>query len=104
MLDKNDLTGPNLSRSLQFAILREAAGESLREQAQRDSLTGLPNRLVLEDRLDSALARGRRYQTQTALMYLDLNSFKAINDTNGHVIGDALLKAVADRLNHCVRE
>ncbi|MEM7207394.1 MAG: diguanylate cyclase response regulator [Pseudomonadota bacterium] len=98
----NDITA--IERSLRFAILRERIGKDLRVRAHRDPLTGLPNRQLFEDRLASALARSRRHQTQTAVIYLDLNDFKSINDTYGHAIGDAVLKWVADRLIASVRE
>ncbi len=71
--------------------------------AHHDMLTELPNRLLFHDRLDQALARARRGH-KMALLYLDLDKFKPVNDTYGHAAGDALLKAVADRLRHAVRE
>jgi len=76
----------------------------LERAARHDSLTGLPNRRLLTDRLDQALARARRTKQLMALLCLDLDRFKAINDTMGHVAGDALLVAFAERLNGCVRE
>jgi diguanylate cyclase (GGDEF)-like protein/PAS domain S-box-containing protein len=76
----------------------------LERAAQYDSLTGLPNRNLLGDRLEQALARARRSRQLISLFYLDLDHFKDINDELGHVAGDALLKAFAERLNACVRE
>ena len=72
-------------------------------EAQHDSLTGLPNRNLLKDRLSRAIARAERMQLQFAVLFIDLDRFKEINDELGHAAGDALLKQVAARLNACVR-
>jgi diguanylate cyclase (GGDEF)-like protein/PAS domain S-box-containing protein len=71
--------------------------------AQHDSLTGLPNRLLFQDRLGQALAQARRRGTQVAVLYMDIDRFKQINDTLGHSAGDALLRLVAGRLSSCIR-
>jgi diguanylate cyclase (GGDEF)-like protein/PAS domain S-box-containing protein len=71
--------------------------------AQHDSLTDLPNRSLLNDRLGQALAVARRHRTALALLYLDLDRFKHINDSLGHLVGDRLLQSVALRLSDCVR-
>jgi diguanylate cyclase (GGDEF)-like protein len=71
--------------------------------AQHDFLTGLPNRMLLHDRIGQAIAVAPRHKKQVALLFLDLNGFKAINDTLGHSIGDKLLQSVAKRLKTCVR-
>jgi diguanylate cyclase (GGDEF)-like protein/PAS domain S-box-containing protein len=71
--------------------------------AQHDSLTDLPNRMLLNDRLTQALALAHRHQKKLALLFLDLDRFKGINDSLGHAIGDRLLQAVAERLLSCVR-
>jgi diguanylate cyclase (GGDEF)-like protein len=69
-----------------------------------DALTGLPNRRLLIDRLSLAIAHARRKKCITAIIYLDLDGFKQINDSLGHVAGDMLLKIVADRLVAAVRQ
>ncbi len=71
--------------------------------AQHDSLTNLPNRMLLADRLNQAIARARRNGTRVAVMYLDLDGFKHINDSLGHAVGDKMLQSVATRLVSCVR-
>lgn len=76
----------------------------LAHQAQHDSLTGLPNRVLLAERLSRAIGLAKRHQHQVALIYLDLDAFKPINDSLGHAVGDALLKLVAGRLSGCVRD
>lgn len=72
--------------------------------AHYDSLTHLPNRALFADRLKHALVTGTRNKTKTALLFLDLDKFKYVNDTMGHVAGDMLLQSVADRLISCRRE
>jgi len=83
-------------------LLRERAGTE--HQATHDGLTGLPNRTLLVDRLDRAIAHARRHGTSCAVLFIDLDRFKEINDTFGHRAGDELLKAVAQRLLQCVRD
>lgn len=82
---------------------RKQEEEAIVHQAYHDALTGLPNRLLFADRLDQALTQARRTRTPLALMFLDLDHFKAVNDGLGHASGDALLKDVAQRLRACVR-
>ena len=93
-----------LARSIRYAIERKRAEERLTYLAQYDQLTGLVNRTLFRDRLIHAMARSKRLQQPMGLMLLDLDRFKAVNDTMGHDAGDQLLKVVADRLHECVRE
>ncbi len=73
-------------------------------QAYHDNLTRLPNRILLRDRLVQAITHAKRYNNKLSVMFLDLDRFKNINDTLGHMVGDKLLQAVAERLKKCLRE
>ncbi len=77
---------------------------SIRHMAHHDALTGLPNRTLFRDRLTHAMAQADRYHQKLAVLFLDLDRFKAINDTLGHNVGDQLLKIAAERLRSCVRD
>ena len=83
---------------------RKMAAQRISHLAHHDSLTGLPNRELFQERLRQSLAMCKRDKSKVALMFLDLDKFKDVNDTLGHHIGDVLLKAVARRLSRCVRE
>lgn len=83
---------------------RKKSEDMARHMAYHDQLTGLPNRILLNDRLDHMLAEERRYNKLGAVLFLDLDNFKVINDTMGHSEGDELLKAVAERLKKQVRD
>ena len=83
---------------------RKKAEEMIYHQAYHDLLTGLPNRLLFKDHLALAIAQAKRSGDRLAVMFLDLDRFKRVNDTLGHVIGDQLLQNVAARLAACVRE
>ena len=82
----------------------KAEQETVAHHAQHDFLTNLPNRLLFRDRFKQQLARARRHKKKFAVMYIDLDRFKSVNDTLGHQIGDQLLVAVAGRLKLQVRE
>lgn len=81
----------------------KAQQRELIAQARHDSLTGLPNRRAFEERLDQAIARARRSKQTLAVLYVDLDGFKSINDHYGHAVGDQLLMEVSRRLQSCVR-
>lgn len=109
-LDKSEAAPASLARAVAFAIERqrkltalEAARIEAAHRATHDPLTGLANRELFLDQLERALAFGDRYVRKTGLLFVDLDGFKAINDTRGHALGDALLRAVALRLQECVR-
>lgn len=84
--------------------VRRMAEEELRKSAHYDGLTGLPNRLLLDDRLEQAIARADRNQARVALLFIDLDRFKPINDTYGHPAGDQVLIELARRMRAVVRE
>jgi len=81
-----------------------AAAQQMVHFAQHDFLTGLPNRMLLNDRVGRAIVAARRHKKKVAVLFLDLDGFKHINDSLGHPIGDKLLQSVAHRLVGCVRE
>jgi diguanylate cyclase (GGDEF)-like protein/PAS domain S-box-containing protein len=83
---------------------RTVAEEQIRHLAYHDILTGLPNRLLFKDRLTVAISRAQRDQSRLAVLFLDLDDFKRVNDSLGHNAGDHLLQAVAGRIHACLRE
>lgn len=87
-----------VSTQVATAIERKQAEERLRHMAHHDALTGLPNRVLFYDRLEMALHHARRNSERLAVLYLDLNNLKTVNDTLGHEAGDRLLREVASRL------
>jgi len=92
LLRENDLRRRSEKTSMQFAHL-----------ASHDPLTNLPNRVLLADRLARALALAHRHQRRVAVLFLDIDRFKHINDSLGHLVGDELLRVVARRVSRCVR-
>jgi len=84
--------------------LRKAAEDEVKRLAFYDPLTQLPNRRLLSERLQQAISLAHRTRSQLALMYVDLDKFKPVNDQYGHAVGDALLRLVAQRLQSCLRE
>jgi len=85
-------------------VEQKRAEETIRKMAYHDPLTGLPNRLLFNDRLSVAMSSARRGKEHLALLVLDLDGFKEINDTRGHGVGDELLRCAAERLTRLVRE
>lgn len=94
----------DITDRLQVEALLNENELRLKHLAHHDPLTDLPNRLLFDDRLERALVKAKRNDQQAALLFLDLDRFKNINDTLGHEFGDQLLKKVAERLLTCVRE
>lgn len=92
-----------LGLSRDIGVRRETE-ELLRQMAQHDPLTRLPNRALFSDRLQQALADARRNKTKLAVMFVDLDNFKPINDSLGHAVGDLLLQEAALRMQDCVRQ
>ena len=93
-----------LAAQAAIAINNARLVDQIRYQAVHDTLTGLPNRALIIDRIDQMLARTRRDDHQVAALFVDLDGFKEVNDTLGHGAGDHLLKAVAKRLSTVMRE
>ena len=98
-------------RMLQFISIQVAAAIERKQMFARlehaalyDPLTDLPNRRLFQDRLQNALALARRDATNLALLYLDLDQFKQVNDDHGHAVGDLLLQELANRIKSCIRE
>lgn len=83
---------------------RKQTEERIRHMADHDALTGLPNRILLQDRLNQAIGFAHRNRRRVAIMFIDLDYFKNINDSLGHHVGDQVLKMAATRLQQCVRE
>jgi len=93
----------SLDRSRRLAVALTSSEQEMRFRALHDPLTGLANRTLFEDRLHHALEAQRRRRNRTAVLYCDLDTFKVINDHNGHEAGDAVLVATAQRLSEAVR-
>jgi len=109
-LIKGQIETRGLLRALRYAIERKtmesaalAMARQMSHSAEHDFLTGLPNRMLLNDRVGQAIALARRHVRKVAVLFLDLDGFKHINDSLGHPIGDKLLQSVAKRLVDCIR-
>lgn len=87
-----------------ITIERHHAKEKIGHMAYHDTLTGLPNRILLKDRLSQAIVHAQRIKDGVAILFIDLDQFKLINDSLGHHIGDRLLQSVAQRLQYCMRK
>jgi diguanylate cyclase (GGDEF)-like protein len=96
--------GPAVLRASMLVVVVALVAYLQKEaaQARRDPLTGLPNRAMLLERVEQALARAARRGTSVAMLFLDLDDFKLINDGLGHAAGDAVLRVVAARLRSCL--
>lgn len=97
------VTGPALTRAVGFAVARWEARRDVHHRALHDPLTGLPNRSLLDDRLEHALAARFRNEGMVAALFIDLDDFKTVNDRHGHATGDRVLVEVAQRLVATVR-
>lgn len=104
-LEEKSLQLEDANRELQLDIARrKEAEDKIEHLAFYDPLTGLPNRRLMQDRLQHSFAAAMRHHLYGALLFIDLDHFKNLNDTKGHNFGDDLLKMVAERLQACVRE
>lgn len=101
-----DDAGEVIRRTCIFSDItdKKLAEERIHHLARHDALTGLPNRMLCMDRLNLAIAAAKRDKSQLALLYIDLDNFKPVNDNLGHLVGDQLLQVVAERMLKCVRE
>ena len=104
LLEANEQLVVDAVRSRTMAESAAQRVNELTKSSELDGLTGLPNRVLLIDRFSQALTHAKRRDNRLALLFLDLDQFKQINDTLGHKIGDAVLRAVGRCLNGCVRE
>ena len=104
VLAREEATSARLGEAIDEAIARRRRAARLIRLSQRDDLTGLANRALFADRLRRAVAAARRRGAHLAVMVLDLNGFKAVNDRHGHAAGDTLLRVVGERLAAAVRE
>jgi diguanylate cyclase (GGDEF)-like protein/PAS domain S-box-containing protein len=104
LFERKDGAGPRLVCMSQDVTERHLIDQRNRYIAEHDALTGLPNRAVMRDRCDQVLAVAKRENSYVALLFIDLDGFKGVNDTHGHQFGDELLKQVARRLKTAVRD
>jgi len=102
-LTLNELNARNLDRSIRFALQRKSIEQRLEHLANYDFLTQLPNRMLLQDRMRQLIRTAERERNQFAIMLVDVNNFKQVNDKYGHEVGDNLLKAFAGRLKRATR-
>jgi diguanylate cyclase (GGDEF)-like protein/PAS domain S-box-containing protein len=98
------LSEQELAMVFQDVSARKQAEQNLEHIAYYDALTGLPNRMLLIERLSKAMAEAVQHRKKLAVIYLDLDGFKDVNDTYGHDMGDYLLRAIAQRMQHCLRQ
>lgn len=102
-LVKGEMTAPLLDRAIRYAMERTRSESKLSYLAQFDQLTGLANRRLFKEHLENTIKKADRRQSGVAVLLLDLDRFKIINDTYGHDMGDKLLQAVSERIRYCIR-
>ncbi|MGE3713286.1 MAG: diguanylate cyclase [Alphaproteobacteria bacterium] len=102
-LYKDKVEGAIISRAIRFAMIRKKFEGELMMRASYDMLTGLANRMLFESRMQIALAKMERQEGSLGVLFIDLDGFKAINDTHGHAAGDELLRQVAQRIRTSLR-
>ena len=100
---RSELETQTLQRAIRYAVERKRSQLELSRQALHDALTGVPNRTLFSDRLTVALDRSRRTGLPVTILFLDVDSFKAVNDSFGHAAGDLLLTVLADRFRTLMR-
>lgn len=103
-IPKEELTTGLLERSIRHSIERKRTEQQISQLIKRDPLTGLGNRLIFEEHAELAIARAKRNKTQLAIVFLDLDRFKNVNDTLGHHVGDLLLTLVGKRIKEAIRK
>jgi diguanylate cyclase len=102
-LIKGQISHQLLERTLRYAIERKKTEQHLARLAHYDQLTDIPNRILFRDRLEHVIHLASRDKTSFALMFIDLNGFKLVNDNFGHDCGDAIIRICAERLSSCLR-
>lgn len=103
-IPKDDLSTSFLDRTIRHAIERKSAELEIAQLVRRDPLTGLGNRIIFEEHMELAIARAHRTHGKLAVVFMDLDRFKDINDSMGHHVGDLLLTLIGDRLRRSVRK
>ncbi|MEC7640720.1 MAG: diguanylate cyclase [Nitrospinota bacterium] len=102
IMESNEIVGAVIT--FRDITERKRSDEMIRDMAYHDGLTGLPNRILLYDRINLALTHAQRYKEMLAILFVDLDDFKPVNDNLGHAVGDLVLQKVAQRLKGCLRE
>jgi len=102
-LSKSEITPQLLDRTIRYAIKHKRAEEKILRMAYYDSLTNIPNRSLFNDRLTQAIAYAKRHGSRFAVMFIDVDDFKRVNDTLDHGVGDILLQEIAERLSRYIR-
>ena len=103
-LVKKAITSQSLERAIRFSLDRKETELKLAKLAHYDALSGVPNRVLFKDRLERAIQRAERGHQGVALLFLDFDGFKNVNDTYGHDAGDRLIELIAERLTACMRK